>query len=82
MIPPIHAYLNAAYGPLLIYRSPPVTNPATIAFHGSSFYLKCISKQSQELKHPPHIANEPPINGARFLTWCNPPIILFLLGEL
>jgi hypothetical protein len=68
IVPPIRAYLKAACGPLLIYNKPPVTNPAIIAFQGSSFYLKCINKQSHELKHPPHIANDPPIIGARFLT--------------
>ena len=66
--PPIHALLNAAYGPLLNANIPPVRNPENIALNGSSCYLYHKRRQSIELKHPPHIAKEPPINGALFLT--------------
>ena len=34
--PPIIAFLKADCGPLLIYRTPPVTNPEQMAFQGSS----------------------------------------------
>ena len=82
IMPPINAYFKAAYGPERMANTPPVTAPATIAFTGSSTCLKCISRQSTELKHPPHIANEPPMYGALFLTCVRPPTILYLMGEL
>ena len=36
MTPPINAFLKADYGPLLKASTPPVKNPETIAFIGSS----------------------------------------------
>jgi len=82
IMPPIQAFLNAAYGPLRKARIPPVRNPLMTAFHGSSIYLYQRSRQSIELKQPPHIAKEPPIRGALFLTCVSPPINLLRLGAL
>jgi hypothetical protein len=67
--------------PERIANTPPVIAPDIIALNGSSFYQKYISMQSNDEKHPPHIAKEPPSKGALFLTCYNPPIIFVLLGE-
>jgi hypothetical protein len=37
-------------------------------------------RQSIEEKTPPHIAKDPPRNGARLRTWVKPPKIFCLLG--
>ena len=39
IVPPITAFLNAAWGPDLKARTPPVINPLIMALNGSSVYL-------------------------------------------
>ena len=68
MTPPMIAFLKARLAPPLTAKMPPVMNPDTIAFQGSSFCLYHIINQSTLEKQPPHIAKL--------------PIVVYLLREV
>jgi len=59
--------------PPLAARHAPVSAPDAILLYGSSFLLYAASEQSNVLNNPPHIANDPPMIGARDLHPINAP---------
>jgi len=61
------AEASANLGPLLKPRLPPVSAPATIAFHGSSVCRHSATTQSNADHSPPKAPKFPPVTGARAL---------------
>mmetsp|Transcript_15774 Transcript_15774/g.25704 ORF Transcript_15774/g.25704 Transcript_15774/m.25704 type:complete len:260 (-) Transcript_15774:90-869(-) len=77
---PAKAFFAAVLGPARAARTPPVSPPEMIEFHGSSFCLIATREQSKTANIPPHIAKFPPRTGERALTACKAPSIRWPLG--
>ena len=66
--PPTAAEREAARQPPRAAKTPPVSVPEMMEFHGSSFLRMATSEQSKDEKRPPHTAKLPPITGTRAYT--------------
>mmetsp|Transcript_14034 Transcript_14034/g.26977 ORF Transcript_14034/g.26977 Transcript_14034/m.26977 type:complete len:270 (-) Transcript_14034:436-1245(-) len=81
IIPPKAPLTSTSFGPLLIAKTPPVSAPAAIEFHGSSFFLIPTRMQSKVLKSPPQTAKLPPSRGDSLRMASSAPFTLAPGGE-
>ena len=81
IIPPKAPLTRTSFGPRLTASTPPVSAPAAMEFHGSSFFRIPTKMQSKVEKSPPHTAKLPPSLGLSLLMDSSAPFILAPGGE-
>lgn len=81
IIPPKAPLTRTSFGPRLTASTPPVSAPAAMEFHGSSFFRIPTKMQSNVEKSPPHTAKLPPSLGLSLLIDSSAPFILAPGGE-